>query len=147
MRFLADECVDRQIVDRLRHDGYTVLYVAEMEPGISDHDVLDLANHEGAVLLTADKDFGELVFRQDKVARGIVLVRLAGLSPAIKADIIATTIEDHGDWVFEFIYGDYFGQCENPTESFPRSVNTSNYQYPKKQAGTEGRLRDPACCC
>ncbi len=97
VRFLADECVDRQIVDRLRHDGYTVLYVAEMEPGISDHDVLNLANHEGAILLTADKDFGELVFRQGKVTRGIVLVRLAGLLPAIKADIIAATIEDHGD--------------------------------------------------
>ena len=97
MRFLADECVDRQIVDRLRHDGYTVLYVAEMEPGISDHDVLNLANHEGAILLTADKDFGELVFRQGKVTHGIVLVRLAGLLPAIKADIIAATIEDHGD--------------------------------------------------
>jgi len=50
VKFLADECVDRQIVDRLRHEGHTVLYVAEMEPGISDHDVLDLANHEGAVL-------------------------------------------------------------------------------------------------
>lgn len=96
MKFLADECVDRQIVDRLRHEGHTVLYVAEMEPGISDHDVLDLANHEGAILLTADKDFGELVFRQDKVARGIVLVRLAGLSPVIKAEIIAAAIKDHG---------------------------------------------------
>jgi len=97
VRFLADECVDRQIVDRLRHDGHTVLHVAEMEPGISDHDVLDLANHEGVILLTADKDFGELVFRQDKVARGIVLIRLAGLSPAIKAEIIAAAIKDHGD--------------------------------------------------
>ena len=63
--------------------------------GISDYDVLDLANREGAVLLTADKDFGELVFRQDKVARDIV-VRLAGLPPAIKAEIIAATIKDRG---------------------------------------------------
>jgi len=54
------------------------------------------ADCEGAILLTADKDFGELVFRQGKVTRGIVLVHLAGLLPAIKADIIAT-IEDHGD--------------------------------------------------
>ena len=36
MKFLAEEFVDQQIVDRLRHDGHTVLYVAEMEPGISD---------------------------------------------------------------------------------------------------------------
>ena len=68
MKFLADECVDRQIVDRLRHDGYTVLCVAEMEPGISDPEVLNMVNQEEAILLTADKDFGELVFRQDKVA-------------------------------------------------------------------------------
>ena len=95
MRFLADECVDRQIADRLRHDGHTVLYVAEMKPGISDGEVLNLANQEDAILLTADKDFGELVFRQDRVAPGIVLVRLAGLSPAIKAEIVAAAIEDH----------------------------------------------------
>ena len=45
MKFLADECVDRQIVDRLRHDGHTVLCVTEMEPGISDQEVLNLVNH------------------------------------------------------------------------------------------------------
>jgi len=95
VKFLADECVDRLIVDRLRHDGYTVLCVAEMEPGISDPEVLNMVNQEEAILLTADKDFGELVFRQDKVAPGIILVRLAGLSPAIKAEIITAVIEDH----------------------------------------------------
>lgn len=95
VKILADECVDRQIVDRLRQDGHTVLYVAEMEPGISDQEVLNLVNQEEAILLTADKDFGELVFRQDRVAPGIVLVRLAGLSAAIKEDIIADAIEDH----------------------------------------------------
>ncbi len=100
MKFLADECVDRQIVDRLRHGGYIVLYVAELEPGISDHDVLNLTNHEEAILLTADKDFGELVFRQGKVAPGIVLVRLAGLSPAIKAEIVAAAIMDHAGELF-----------------------------------------------
>ena len=49
MKFLADECIDRQIVDRLRHDGHTVLCVAEMEPGISDQKVLNLVNHEDAI--------------------------------------------------------------------------------------------------
>ena len=67
MNFLADESVDRPIVDSLRQRGHDVLYVAEMEPGISDDAVLDLANQEGALLLTADKDFGELVFRQRRI--------------------------------------------------------------------------------
>jgi len=44
MNFLADENVDRQIVDRLRQDGHILRYVVEMEAGISDDTVLDLAN-------------------------------------------------------------------------------------------------------
>ena len=89
MKLLADESVDRQIVHRLREDGYTVQYVAEMEPGIPDDVVLGLANRDADVLVTADKDFGELVFRRRLVASGILLVRLAGLSPARKAELVA----------------------------------------------------------
>lgn len=71
MNFVADESVDRQVVDRLRQEGHQVRYVAEMEPGISDDAVLELANREAALLLTADKDFGELVFRQRRVLLGV----------------------------------------------------------------------------
>jgi predicted nuclease of predicted toxin-antitoxin system len=95
VNFLADESIDRQIVDRLREDGHLVRYVAEMEPGISDDEVLDLANLEGCLLVTADKDFGELVFRQRRLTSGIVLVRLAGLSPASKAKTVASAINKH----------------------------------------------------
>ena len=95
MNFLADESVDRQIVDRLRQDDHLVWYVAEMAPGISDDAVLDLANREVALLLTADKDFGELVYRQHRLAPGVVLIRLAGLSPMSKAEIVASAIKKH----------------------------------------------------
>jgi Domain of unknown function (DUF5615) len=44
VNLLADESVDRQIVERLRQDGHDVLYVAEMEPGIADALVLERAN-------------------------------------------------------------------------------------------------------
>ncbi len=73
MKFLSDESVDRQIVDRLRQDGHSVSYVIEMEPGISDDTVLNLANKEAALLLTADKDFGEMVFRQGRSNQGVIL--------------------------------------------------------------------------
>lgn len=68
MNFLADENVDQQIVDQLRKNGHDVLYVIEMEPGISDDEVLARANRRGALLLTADKDFGELIFRQQRIS-------------------------------------------------------------------------------
>lgn len=95
MKFLADECVDWQIVDHLRKIGYEILYVPEIEQGISDEKVLDIANKESAILITADKDFGELVFRQNKITSGIVLIRLTGLQPDVKAAITVTAIKEH----------------------------------------------------
>jgi predicted nuclease of predicted toxin-antitoxin system len=95
VNFLADESVDRQIVDRLRQDGHAVRYIAEMEPGVSDDIVLDLAYQEADLLVKADKDFGELVFRQGRLACGILLVRLAGLSPAGKAEVVASAVHQH----------------------------------------------------
>ena len=70
MKLLADESIDRQIVEHLRLDGHHVSYIAEMEPGIPDDAVLNLANDEEALLITADKDFGELV--SDSVALHLV---------------------------------------------------------------------------
>ncbi len=78
MNLLADEGVDRQIVTRQRQDGHDVLYAAELEPGIDDNTVFEKANRIDAVLITADKDFGEMVFRQGSVRAGVVLLRLAG---------------------------------------------------------------------
>jgi predicted nuclease of predicted toxin-antitoxin system len=89
MNLLADESVDRQIVERLRLDGHKVLYVAEFAPSVDDGAVLRRANAEGAILVTCDKDFGELVFRQGLIHAGVMLVRLAGLSPELKAGIVS----------------------------------------------------------
>ena len=97
MIFLADEGIDRQIVDRLRDEGHFVQYVAEMDPGISDDSVLELANTQNALLLTADKDFGELVFRQRRASAGVILIRLSGLSAAHKAESVANLIHEHGE--------------------------------------------------
>lgn len=100
MNLLADESVERQVVERLRRDGHTVLYVAEMEPGITDDLVLERANDAAAILLTADKDFGELVFREGKLSSGgVVLVRLAGLSPGFKAQAVSDAFREHASEV------------------------------------------------
>jgi predicted nuclease of predicted toxin-antitoxin system len=85
VNLLADEGIERQIVERLRRDGHDVLYIAEMQPGIGDEVVLGEANQRGALLVTLDTDFGELVFRQRLVHGGVVLVRLAGLLLDTKA--------------------------------------------------------------
>jgi predicted nuclease of predicted toxin-antitoxin system len=91
MTFLADEDVDRQIVERLRRDGYEISYVAE-SLGIADEIVLSESRSSTSVLITADKDFGELVFRQRLTSTGILLIRLLGLSAAAKASLVSAAL-------------------------------------------------------
>lgn len=92
---LADENVDRAIVDRLRIDGFDVVWIAETAPAAEDEHVLALATADARVLVTSDKDFGELVFRQGRANAGVVLIRLPGLSPADKADVVARALAAH----------------------------------------------------
>jgi len=85
------------LVGGLRKNGHTVLYVLEMGPSISGDEVIRRTNQESALLLTADKDFGELVFRQGWVVCGVILIRLTGLSPQRKAKVVTLTVQEHSD--------------------------------------------------
>lgn len=97
MKIVADESVDRQIADRLRGAGFDVFCIAESDPGIPDEVVLDYARRHDALLLTADKDFGELVFRQHLLhGGGIMLLRLAGLPPSVKAETVSMALARFG---------------------------------------------------
>lgn len=95
MNFVADEGIDGPIVEVLRENKHYVWYVAEMDPGISDEEVLSLANRENALLLTQDKDFGDLVFRQNRSSPGVILIRMAGLPPSTKATLVLKSIVQH----------------------------------------------------
>ena len=101
MNLLADESVDKLIVDELRQNGHSVLYIAEFAPSIDDETVLHQANQNHALLLTQDKDFGELVFRQGLVHMGVVLIRLSGLSLSAKATSVSTVLANHEDELLE----------------------------------------------
>jgi predicted nuclease of predicted toxin-antitoxin system len=96
VRFLADESVDGPIVQGLRAAGHEVTYVAELAPGLVDEDVLALAGQAHAVLITSDKDFGELVFARALPHAGVLLLRLHGLAPAEKVDRTVRAIADQG---------------------------------------------------
>jgi predicted nuclease of predicted toxin-antitoxin system len=94
---VADENVDAPIAAALRAAGHRIVYVQELDPGIEDDQVLDLANRSGALLLTSDKDFGERVFRQGLVHADVILYRLAGLTGERKAAAILDLLRTHGD--------------------------------------------------
>ena len=97
MNLLVDESVNKLIVHELRLSGHNVLYVSEFAPSIDDEKVLDQANQNSAILLTEDKDFGELVYRQRRVHMGVILIRLSGLSTQAKAKIILNVFANHAD--------------------------------------------------
>ena len=96
MQFVADESVDAQIVTKLRQDGFEVFYIAEASPSISDTKVLAAANRRKSVLLTSDKDFGDLVYRQFKSHKEVILLRLAGIRPLEKAQITSPVVATYG---------------------------------------------------
>lgn len=97
MRFVADEGVDRQIVDRLRGEGHQAFSVAEAEAGMTDGEVLQLAAQGDAVLVTADKDFGELVFRLHQSSNGVLLLRLSELAREKEIQTAVTAVREHGE--------------------------------------------------
>lgn len=78
VRLLADENIQAALVAALRSDGIDTAYVAEGTGGISDSGVLKASVEEQRILLTEDKDFGELVFRLKHKTPGIILMRFSG---------------------------------------------------------------------
>ena len=92
--FVADENFDFAVVRRLREDGHLVLAIAESFSSISDPQVLQIAVDRQAVLLTEDKDFGELVHRLQMPHCAILLVRLFNIDSLEKAKRISTVIEN-----------------------------------------------------
>ncbi|WP_334375759.1 DUF5615 family PIN-like protein [Bradyrhizobium sp. AZCC 1719] len=100
MRWLADECVAAALVAFLRASGHDVLYVAEAAAGLSDTDVMALARHEKRILLTEDKDFGDLVFRRQQAVPGVVLMRIDFEEPELKKTRLISAIERYGEGLF-----------------------------------------------
>jgi len=97
LKFFLDESVDAPVAERLRKDGHDVTCVWELESGLSDEAVLGKASKVEAVLVTADKDFGELVFRMGRLHTGVILIRLAGVSLDRKCHVVSEAIINHGD--------------------------------------------------
>jgi predicted nuclease of predicted toxin-antitoxin system len=79
----------------LRELGYDVIYVAEHAPSETDDNILAWARREQRILLTQDKDFSELIFRDDNPTYGVVLIRIAGSHRLERASRIQTLVEHH----------------------------------------------------
>ena len=75
MNFLADENCAGPVIRALRNAGHDVIAIAEVAAGATDQQVLDRALNENRVLITEDRDFGNLVYAQSRPSAGVILLR------------------------------------------------------------------------
>ena len=75
MRFLADESCDFSVVRSLRAAGHDVAAVVELSPRADDEIVIDRAVREQRILITEDKDFGQLVYADKRASAGVLFIR------------------------------------------------------------------------
>jgi predicted nuclease of predicted toxin-antitoxin system len=100
MRWLADECVSATLVASLRAAGHDVRYIAEVAPGMRDAEVIAQASADERLLLTEDKDFGELTVRLGHNVPGLVLIRIDPVNPTMQAARLNDAIARYGAELF-----------------------------------------------
>ena len=72
-----------------------MLSIYQESPGLGDIEVLRLAFDTSRVLITADKDFGEMIFREGRPHKGIILLRLGDERPSNKIDVLRRLIQQY----------------------------------------------------
>ena len=103
MRILANENFPLDVVAAIRQLGHDVAWVRIDASGSKDRDILRRAMSEQRILLTFDKDFGELAFQFGLPATcGIVLFRLQASSSAVLATWVVTALQSRTDWAGQF---------------------------------------------
>ena len=103
MRLLADENFPGDAVAALQASGHDVEWVRTLAPGISDREVLAHAQADKRILITFDKDFGELAFRYGLPATcGVILLRIAPSSAARIAQVADAALASRTDWANHF---------------------------------------------
>lgn len=96
LRLLLDVGAGAAVLKRLRELGHDVLAIAELDPRASDLKILELARKEDRIIITLDKDFGELVFHEKRAHAGVLLLRMEDARGAEKADLMEEIIQRFG---------------------------------------------------
>lgn len=103
MRIVSDESVDYGIVKSLREKGFDVLSITDDYSGSDDVSVLKYAVGKDSLLITEDKDFGELAYRFGYEHRGIMLIRLSDLPRKERIPLAAEAVSTH----YELLKGNF----------------------------------------
>src|SRR5258708_2799583 len=97
MRFLVDECTGPRVAEWLLSEGHEVVSIFDESRGLADPNVLAKALTENWILITNDKDFGELVFRERLKHHGIILLRLDDERSANKIGVLRHLLANYAE--------------------------------------------------
>lgn len=104
MKFLVDESSDARLAAHLKLLGHDATTVAQdYSPSIEDADVLAIAQGQGRILITNDRDFGELVFRLGQPHAGVILLRLTTTRLAVKIERLDHVLHTYADRLDHFV--------------------------------------------
>jgi predicted nuclease of predicted toxin-antitoxin system len=96
MKFLADESCSGPVIRALLEAGHDVASIAQVAMGASDEQVLERALNEQRVLITEDRDFGELVYARGRQSAGVILVRFHSSARRAKPATVVSAVEKLG---------------------------------------------------
>ena len=100
MKFLIDECVGLSVANWLKEQGYDAVSVYDIGIGISDDEVLQKAFSGNRILITCDKDFGEMIFKGKRQHSGVIFLRLENEKPSHKSLVLKNLLERYPQDLF-----------------------------------------------
>lgn len=104
MRFLLDEGLPLRLAIFLKEQGHDVTTIGNDYPhALADREVLTTAQREQRILLTNDKDFGELIFRDPLSHAGVILFRVGYLPIGERMALLRRVLAEHTDDLHHFL--------------------------------------------
>lgn len=102
-KFLANENVPAEVVNAVRRAGHDMTWINELSPGANDDAVLAMSIAESRILVTFDKDFGEMVFRRGlKASCSVILLRPKLHSPEHISRFTVAVLGEGRAWAGHF---------------------------------------------
>jgi len=99
MRFLVDECTGPSVATWLRNNDHEVFSVFEDARGMDDEAIIQKAVQENWILIKKDKDFGDKVYRDGRLHRGVILLRLEDERSETKIRVLSHLFRNYMDRV------------------------------------------------
>ena len=99
MKFLVDVGVGMRVQSWLQSQKYDSKAVRTLDPRMSDRDIIQLAADEQRMVITMDKDFGELVYHSGMTHCGILLLRLEDANSAEKIAVLESILNNYAEQI------------------------------------------------